>query len=153
LLPELKGRIAACSTSLIILARLSCMKLWREGNIREKISAGQKGTIVTVRNMFVGLPVRLAQMKKHRVSIGKVKSIIITYALVKEIRFYLQVRGNKRLDWSLEATSDALGVATSIYGRDLMQRYQNVSWSGEGITIEGIVPNSNEGLSELGTLI
>ena len=121
---------------------LSCKKHYNAAiNRREKISAGQRGTTVTVRNLFVNTPVRLAQLKKHRLSLGKVKSLVMTYALVREVRFSLQVRGNKRLDWTIQASFDAMGVVTSIYGKDFMQRYTNLSWSIDGIIIDGILPN------------
>ena len=74
----------------------------------------------------------------------------MTYAFVKDVRFSLQVRGNKRLDWTIQASSDAMGVATSVYGKDFMQRYVNRSWSNDGITIEGILPNGQDGLTKLG---
>jgi DNA mismatch repair ATPase MutL len=92
------------------------------------------------------MPVRLEQMKKQRVSVAKVKSLILTYAFVREIRFQLQVRGNKRLDWTMQAASDALRVAVSVYGKDLMERYTRTSLSSDGITIDAILPNPNQGL-------
>src|SRR5271154_3099216 len=113
---------------------------------REKRAAGQCGTTVVVRNMFQTMPVRLEQMKKQRVSIPKVKSLILTYAFVREIRFQLQIRGNKRLDWTVQAASDAFGVAVSAYGKDLMERYSHTSQSSDGISIEAILPNPNQGL-------
>jgi len=73
----------------------------------------------------------------------------MTYALVREIRFTLQIRGNKRLDWTIHAASDAMGVVTSFYGKEFMQRYTNLTWCETGITIEGILPNSKDGLSNL----
>ena len=94
-----------------------------------KFQQDRRGTTITVRNLFRGTPVRLAQLKKHRLSSGKVKSLVMTYALVREVRFSLQVRGNKRLDWTVQASSDAMGVATSVYGKEFMQRYTNLSWS------------------------
>ena len=111
----------------------------------EKLIAGQKGTTISVRNIFRELPVRLAQARKHRVSAATVKRVIISYALVKDIRFVLQFRGNKRLDWTVQPDSDAWGVATSIYGRDFMSKYLSTTWSGAGITIDGILPLTNDG--------
>ena len=113
---------------------------------REKRTAGQCGTTVVVRNMFQTMPVRLEQMKKQRVSMAKVKSLILTYAFVREIRFQLQIRGSKRLDWTVQAASNALGVAVSVYGKDLMERYSHTSQSSDGIAIEAILPNPNQGL-------
>jgi hypothetical protein len=71
----------------------------------------------------------------------------MTYALVREIRFTLQIRGNKRFDWTIQTASDAMGVATSVYGKEFMQRYKNLTWSEAGITIEGILPYSKDGSS------
>ena len=85
-------------------------------------------------------------MKRQRVSIAKVKSLILTYALVREIRFQLQIRGNKRLDWTVQAASDAFGAAVSVHGKDFMERYVHTSHSSDGITIDAILPNPNQGL-------
>ena len=92
------------------------------------------------------MPVRLEQMKKQRVSVAKVKSLILTYAFVREIRFQLLIRGNKRLDWTVQAASDALGVAVSVHGKDLMERYTHTSLYSDGITLNAILPNPNQGL-------
>ena len=98
-----------------------------------------------MRNLFQNIPVRLAYMKEHRVSIAKVKSLIVTYTLVNDIRISLQLRGNKRHDWNVQAFPDAFDVAISIHGRNLMQRYTYTSWTENGVTIEGIFPNANQG--------
>ena len=115
-------------------------------NPREKGSAAQRGTTVVVRNMFLTMPVRLEQMKKQRVSIPKVKSMILTYGFVREIRFQLLAKGNKRLDWTIQATSDATSVAVSAFGKVLVERYTHTSWSGGGLVIDAILPNPNQGL-------
>ena len=91
------------------------------------------------------MPVRLAQMKRHPVSLAKVKSVIMSYALVRQLRFCLQIRGKHRVDWTIHAESDALGVAMSVFGKDCMQRYTNMSWSDCGITIDGVLPDADEG--------
>ena len=150
LLLVLKGKKLPGHTNLIIMGILSRTDIIIMVNGREKVSAGQRGTAITVRNLFQGTPVRLAQLQKHRLSLGKVKSLVMSYALVKNVRFSLQVKGNKRLDWTVQASSDAMGVTTSVYGKDFMQRYMNLSWSSDGITIEGILPNSKDGTSRLG---
>jgi DNA mismatch repair ATPase MutL len=117
---------------------------------RERGSAGQRGTSVTVRKMFQTMPVRLEQMKKQRVSVAKLKRLLMSYALVREVRFQLQVRGNKKLDWTVQAASDAMGVAVSIFGKDLMMhRYTHTSYVCDGITIDAILPIPNQGRPSL----
>jgi len=88
-------------------------------------------------------------MKKHRVPLGKVKSLMATYALVNEIRFCLQVWGNRRFDWSIPAACDAMGVAISLFGKEFMKRYTQRRWATEGITAEIILPNVDESISLL----
>jgi len=116
---------------------------------RRQSAAGQRGTTVIVRNLFDALPVRLAQMKKHRVPLGKVKSLMATYALVNEIRFCLQMRRNRRFDWSIPAVCDAMGVAISLFGKEFMKRYTQRTWGTDGITAEIIFPNVEESISLL----
>jgi len=143
LLPVLKEKKLQRHSNLIIMGILSCKPIIMYGvNRRERVSAGQRGTTVTVRNLFSNTPVRLAQLRKHKLCLWKVKSLIVTYALVREVRFSLQARGNKRLYWTIQACSDTMDVATSIYGKDFMQRYTSPSWSSDGITIHGILPDS-----------
>ena len=89
---------------------------------------------------------RLAQTKRHRVPLGKVKSLMVTYALVNEIRFCLQVRGSRRFDWSIPAAYDTMGVAISLFGKDFMQRYTQRTWTAEGINAEIILPNVDESI-------
>jgi DNA mismatch repair ATPase MutL len=116
-------------------------------NDREKITAGQRGTTVAVRSLFRDLPVRLTQARKQRVSVGKVKSIIFTYALVRDIRFTLQFRGNRKLEWTVQPASDALSVATCILGKEFMHNYITTTWYGDGISIDGILPPVTQGPS------
>ena len=88
---------------------------------------------------------RLTYARKHRVTVAKIKSILLTYAFVRDVRFILRFRGNKQMDWTLQASSDAMIVAQEVFGKDLMQQYQSVSWSEGGISIEGILPRVIEG--------
>jgi len=124
----------------------SCSSL-TETDVREKAVAGQRGTIVSVRHLFSEFFVRLTYARKHRVTVAKVKSIILTYAFVRDVRFTLQFRGNKRIDWTVQPSRDAMSVAKEVLGREIMQRYQNVSWTDGGLTIDGILPRANEGLN------
>ena len=97
-----------------------------------------------VRNLFKELPVRLAEAKKRRIPVSKVKSLIMSYAFVRGVRFVLQYRGNKRIDWSVTG-GNPLEVAVSVFGRDVMRMYKKVTWDDETISIEGIVPHLHEG--------
>ena len=62
----------------------------------EKSIAGQVGTSISIRNIFQEFLVRLTYAKKHRVSILKLKNIILSLAFVWDVRFTLQFRGNRR---------------------------------------------------------
>jgi len=115
---------------------------------RTKRVAGEIGTCVVVRNLFKGLPVRLAEAKKHRVSVSKVKSLIMTYALVRGgVRFLLHYRGNKRINWNITGGNNPMDVAVSVFGKDIVRKYEQVTWNDGNIHIDGIVPHLNEGMS------
>jgi len=101
-----------------------------------------------VRNLFKILPVRLAEAKKHRVSVSKVKSLIMTYALVRGgVRFLLHYRGNKRIDWNITGGNNPMDVAVSVFGKDIVRKYEQVTWNDGNIHIDGIIPHLNEGMS------
>ena len=102
---------------------------------------------MTVRNLFKKLPVRLEQARKHRLVISKIKSLLVSYALVKPVRFCLQMRGNKRVDWIVQGSSDAFQVASLAYGKEFMPRYTQQTWSGVGLTINAILPRYGQGIS------
>jgi hypothetical protein len=38
-----------------------------------------------------------------------------------------------------------MDVAVSLFGRDTMRRYENVTWDDGNIHVEGIIPHLNEG--------
>jgi DNA mismatch repair ATPase MutL len=116
-----------------------------ETNGREKVVPGQRGTTVVARNLFRALPVRLAQARKQRISVGKMKSLLMNYALVRRIRFAMQLRGKRKLDWTIPSDSNALAVATSVFGKESTAMHMAKSWSGSGVTIDGVLPAINEG--------
>jgi len=85
------------------------------------------------------------------VQIGKVKSLIVSYALVWNVRFVLHWRGYRRLEWTIHATETSFVVAIQLFGKDSMNKYDRVEWSDEGLTIEGILPKINEGSLDVGS--
>jgi DNA mismatch repair ATPase MutL len=111
---------------------------------RTRPSSGEIGTFVVIRNLFKELPVRLAEAKKRKIPVSRVKSLISSYAFVRNVRFVLNYRGNKRIDWSVLG-GNPMDVAVSVVGRDVMRGYRHVTWQDENICIEGIVPPLNEG--------
>ena len=151
LLRELKVKLRQEVMSLIMMGRLF-RKILFQGVVmaREKACAGQRGTSITVRNLLKRLPVRLEQARKHRLAFSKIKGLIMSYALVKQVRFCLQVRGNKRIDWTVQGSSDAFQVGSLICGKEFMQRYTQQSRSKDGLTINAILPRSGEGGRQAG---
>lgn len=120
---------------------------YRADRCRTRPSSGEIGTFVVIRNLFKELPVRLAEAKKRKIPVSKVKSLISSYAFVRNVRFVLKYRGNKRIDWSVLG-GNPIDVAVSVFGRDVMRGYRHVTWQDENISIEGIVPPLNEGIPE-----
>lgn len=115
---------------------------------RARKAAGEVGTCVVVRNLFKELPVRLAEAKKRKIPMSKVKSLIMNYAFVRGVRFVLQYRGNKRVDWSFTG-GNPVDAAVSVFGRDIVRGFKQVTWENEEIRIEGIVPRLNEGTAQM----
>jgi hypothetical protein len=138
------------STITGILPRTSFSVRTNEG--RRKSVAGKRGTTVKIRKLLDTLPVRLAKMKKHPIPHAKIKSLTIAYALVNNIRFCFLVRGNRRTEWSLANTCGAMGVAISAFGKE-MDPYTLRKWTSERMTVESILPNRDEGTSNLGPLL
>ena len=111
---------------------------------RTRSVAGEVGTCVVVRSLFKELPVRLAEAKKRKIPVSKAKNLIMSYAFVRGIRVVLQYRGNKRIDWSVTG-GNPMDVAVSVFGRDIVRGYKDVTWENEDILIQGIMPRFNEG--------
>ena len=78
-------------------------------------------------------------------TVAKVKSMILTYAFVRQVRFVMHFRQNKRVDWTIQASADPMITAQEVFGKETMQQYQSVSWTEGGITIKGILPHINAG--------
>jgi DNA mismatch repair ATPase MutL len=104
---------------------------------------------VKIQKLLDTLPARLAKMKKHPIPHAKIKSLMIAYALVNDVRFCFQIRGNRRADWCLPNACDAMGVAISAFGKE-MDPYTLRKWASEGMTVESILPNRDESTSNLG---
>jgi len=115
---------------------------------RTRSVAGEVGTCVVVRDLFRELPVRLAEAKKRKIPVSKVKSLIMSYALVRKIRFVLQYRGNKRIDWSVTG-GIPMDVAVSVFGGDIVKGCKHVTWENEDIRIQGIMPRLGEGTLQM----
>jgi len=130
-------------TTLEISLRLPLLPEKLTGS--EKSVAGQRGTLVSVRHLFQDLFVRLTHARKHPVTVAKVKSMILTYAFVRQVRFVMHFRQNKRVDWTIQASADPMITAQEVFGKETMQQYQSVSWTEGGITIKGILPHINAG--------
>jgi hypothetical protein len=71
----------------------------------------------------------------------------LTYALVNDTRFSLHLRGKKRVDWTIQSASDALVVASKVFGKETMHMYIARTWSDDGIRIDGILPPAIEGFA------
>jgi len=109
------------------------------GNVLEKEEAGcQKGTTITVRNLFFNTPVRYKFLKKDFTESGYIEDVITRIALVHPeiaIKFInsgktvIQTNGN----------GDIKTVIYSIYGKDISEEILNVDYTYEDITVKGVV--------------
>ena len=109
------------------------------GNVLEKEEAGCKtGTTITVRNLFFNTPVRYKFLKKDYTESGYIEDVITRIALVNPhiaIKFIntgktvIQTNGN----------GDLKSVIYSIYGKDIANAVNEVSYTYEDIRISGVV--------------
>ncbi len=109
------------------------------GDIKEKCDIGcQKGTTITVENLFYNTPVRYKFLKKDYTEAGYIEDAITRIALVnKDVSIKLINTGKVILQTN--GNNDSKTVIYSIYGKDIANGILDVDYTYEDMKISGVV--------------
>ncbi|MBQ3145602.1 MAG: hypothetical protein IJB90_03420 [Clostridia bacterium] len=109
------------------------------GNILENTeAASQKGTTITVSNLFFNTPVRYKFLKKDFTEAGYIEDAVTRIALANPSIAIKLINGNKTIIQTT-GTGDLKNVIYGIYGKDVAEGIKEVSYKYEDIKVEGIV--------------
>jgi len=109
------------------------------GNILEITeAASQKGTTITVSNLFFNTPVRYKFLKKDFTEAGYIEDAVTRIALANPNIAIKLINGNKTIIQTT-GTGDLKNVIYGIYGKDVAEGIKEVSYKYEDIKVEGVV--------------
>lgn len=115
----------------------------------------ETGTMITIQQPFINLPVRRQLAQKNAAAIAKrVQDVLVKYALAHpSIRFLLydapQSAGKPSV-WIKPPTSDIEGSITTIFGSQLskmLERYIETDPQHTSLTVDALLPKKNSGKS------
>ena len=109
------------------------------GDILSKEEIGcQKGTSITVRNLFFNTPVRYKFLKKDYTESGYIEDVITRIALVHpEIAIRLVNTGKTIVQ--ISGNDDLKSVIYNIYGKDIAENLINIDYEYEGMRVSGVI--------------
>ena len=101
-------------------------------------AASQKGTTITVSNLFFNTPVRYKFLKKDFTEAGYIEDAVTRIALANPNIAIKLINGNKTIIQTT-GTGDLKNVIYGIYGKDVAEGIKEVSYKYEDIKVEGVV--------------
>ena len=109
------------------------------GDIKERCEVGcQKGTTITVENLFYNTPVRYKFLKKDYTEAGYIEDAITRIALVnKDVAIKLINSG--KVIVQTNGNNDSKTAIYSIYGKDIANGILDVDYTYEDMKITGVV--------------
>ena len=109
------------------------------GDVKEKSEIGcQKGTTITVENLFYNTPVRYKFLRKDYTEAGYIEDAVTRIALVnKGVAIKLINSGKTVIQTS--GNNDTKSVIYSVYGKDVANGIIEVESEYEGIKVKGVV--------------
>lgn len=119
--------------------RVTC----RGGEIMAAEAAGTPdGTDIIVENLFYNTPARRKFLKKDATEAGYITDIMTKFIFAHpEISFRLIVNGKEKL---YSAGDNSLKNAVyTVYGKDYAKHMKEVSYTGETVTVEGLIGTGN----------
>lgn len=109
------------------------------GNILEKEeAASQKGTTITVSNLFFNTPVRYKFLKKDFTEAGYIEDAVTRIALANPNIAIKLINGNKTIIQTT-GNGDIKSVIYSIYGKEVAEGLVPVEYEYEEIKVKGVV--------------
>ncbi|MBP3597309.1 MAG: DNA mismatch repair endonuclease MutL [Clostridia bacterium] len=109
------------------------------GEIKEKTEVGcQKGTTITVENLFYNTPVRYKFLKKDYTEAGYIEDAITRIALVNK-GVAIKLINSGKVVVQTNGNNDQKTVIYSVYGKDIANGILDVDYTYEDMKITGVV--------------
>jgi len=108
--------------------------------------ARQRGTTVSVRNLFVNVPARAKFLRSAAVETRAVTDVVIALAL-SNLTTAFSLSSNGRLLLELPATPDLVSRIASLWGDDVASRLIPISHTAPGISVAGLVERPDASLT------
>ena len=101
-------------------------------------SASQKGTTITVSNLFFNTPVRYKFLKRDFTEAGYIEDAVTRIALANPNTAIKLINGNKTIIQT-NGNGDLKTVIYNIYGKEIAEGLLEVNYEYEGIKVTGVI--------------
>ena len=136
--------------SIAAIAHVELVSKTEDDNIGHKIvveggkileiedSASQKGTTITVSNLFFNTPVRYKFLKKDFTEAGYIEDAVTRIAIANPNSAIKLINGNKTIIQT-NGNGDLKTVIYTIYGKEIAEGLLEVNYEYEGIKVTGAI--------------
>ena len=136
--------------SIAAIAHVELVSKTEDDNIGHKIvveggkileiedSASQKGTTITVSNLFFNTPVRYKFLKKNFTEAGYIEDAVTRIAIANPNIAIKLINGNKTIIQT-NGNGDLKTVIYTIYGKEIAEGLLEVNYEYEGIKVTGAI--------------
>lgn len=100
--------------------------------------ASQKGTRITVQNLFYNTPVRYKFLKKDYTEAGYVETVVTRIALINR-DVAIKLINNDKVLLQTNGSGDLKNIVYSIYGRDVAENIIDIDYTFEDMQITGVI--------------
>jgi len=104
---------------------------------REEIAA-QKGTRITVQNLFYNTPVRYKFLKKDYTEAGYIETVVTRIALINR-DVAIKLISNDKVLIQTNGSGDFKNIIYSIYGKDVAEGIIDVDYTYEDMKVTGVI--------------
>lgn len=100
--------------------------------------ASQKGTRITVQNLFYNTPVRYKFLKKDYTEAGYVETVVTRIALINR-DVAIKLINNDKVLLQTNGSGDLKNIVYSIYGKDVAENIIDIDYTFEDMQITGVI--------------
>ena len=109
------------------------------GNILEKSEAGsQKGTTITVTNLFYNTPVRYKFLKKDYTELGYIEDVVTRIAIANP-NIAIKLKNENKTIIQTTGNGDIRTVVYGLYGKETSEHLIDVDYTYDDIKVTGVI--------------
>ena len=147
---ETMGFRGEALASIAAIAKVEMISKTEEDSIGHKIVveggkildrtevAAQKGTRITVQNLFYNTPVRYKFLKKDYTEAGYIETVVTRIALINR-DVAIKLINNDKVLLQTNGSGDFKNIIYSIYGKDVANGIINVEYTYEDMNVSGVI--------------